>query len=139
MTLVVLSLAEGCPFTPVQIQKALFLASDKVEDAFDRDSLYNFEPYDYGPFDRQVYADIETLERNELAEIRQRQGSTWRTYSASPRGVEEGRRLARRLTGPQQQVLERIVGLVRRLSFNELVSAIYRAYPQMRARSVFRD
>src|SRR5882672_7465136 len=49
IALVVLSLAEGALFTPVQIQKALFLASDKVADAFRRDSRYDFQPYDYGP------------------------------------------------------------------------------------------
>jgi len=138
VALVVLSLAEGRPFTPVQIQKALFLASDKVSEAFDHDSRYNFQPYDYGPFDWQVYADVEALEREGLAEIRQ-QGSQWRIYSATRSGVAEGQRLARQLTRTQRQVLERIVNLVRSLSFNDLVSAIYRAYPQMRARSVFRD
>src|SRR5580692_8884957 len=57
VALVVLSLAEGAPFTPVQIQKALFLASDKVPEAFELGSRYDFQPYDYGPFDRQVYSD----------------------------------------------------------------------------------
>ena len=59
IALVILSLADGKPFTPVQIQKALFLASDKVASAFATE--YTFQPYDYGPFDWQVYADIEEL------------------------------------------------------------------------------
>ena len=61
MALVVLSLAEGADFTPVQIQKALFLASDKAADAFKQQSRYDFQPYDYGPFDQQVYSDMEQL------------------------------------------------------------------------------
>jgi uncharacterized protein len=139
MALVVLSLADGETFTPVQIQKALFLADDKVRDAFHDASRYHFEPYDYGPFDWQVYADAENLERRGLGQINQQPGNRWRTYAASPAGVVEGHRLAERLTPDQRAVLQKIVKLVRNLSFNELVSAIYRAYPQMRVRSVFRD
>ncbi len=139
MALVVLSLANGQSFTPVQIQKALFLADDKVRGAFRADSRYNFEPYDYGPFDWQVYADAENLERRSLAQISQTFGSRWRTYAATAEGVTEGRRLASQLTDEQREMLDKIVKLVRNLSFNELVSAIYRAYPRMRERSVFRD
>lgn len=139
IALVVLSLADGGSFTPVQIQKALFLATDKVSQAFRKGSNYQFEPYDYGPFDWQVYTDVENLERRGLAQIDQQPGSRWRTYAASPAGVAEGRRLAERLAADQRAVLQKIVNLVRSLSFNELVSAIYKAYPPMRARSVFRD
>jgi uncharacterized protein len=139
MALVILSLSNGETFTPVQIQKALFLADDKAKGAFRTDSRYRFEPYDYGPFDWQVYADVESLERRGLAQINQQPGSRWRTYAASPAGVVEGRRLATRIGLIEQVTLQKIVNLVRSLSFNELVSAIYKVYPPMRARSVFRD
>jgi hypothetical protein len=139
VALVVLSLADGETFTPVQIQKALFLADDKAPRAFRTDSRYRFEPYDYGPFDWQVYADVENLERRGLARVNQQPGSRWRTYAASPAGIAEGRRLATRVGIAEQITLQKIVHLVRSLSFNELVSAIYKAYPPMRARSVFRD
>jgi uncharacterized protein len=139
IALVMLSFAKEGVFTPVQIQKALFLASDKVRDAFNRNSRYNFQPYDYGPFDWQVYSDMEMLERRGLAKINQEPGGRWRTYAATAQGTVEGRQLAQQLTANQGALLQRIVELVRRLSFNELVSAIYRAYPSMRERSVFRD
>jgi uncharacterized protein YwgA len=139
VTLVVLAFANGEPFTPVQIQKAMFLTSDKVANAFARSALYDFQPYDYGPFDRQVYLDIENLEQRGLAQINQNPTNRWRTYSASPLGVTEGRRLSGSLEFDDVAVIERIVSLVRSLSFNDLVSAIYRAYPHMRERSVFRD
>jgi uncharacterized protein len=139
VTLVVLSLAEGDEFTPVQIQKALFLASDKVPGAFDPGSRYDFQPYDYGPFDARVYSDAQALDTQGLALINQQPGSRWRTYAATQAGMAEGRRLAARLSSEQREILARITHLVRSLSFNELVSAIYRAYPHMRERSVFRD
>jgi uncharacterized protein YwgA len=139
IALVMLALADGRPFTPVRIQKALFLASDKVPDAFSQDSRYTFQPYDYGPFDRRVYSDVESLQERGLAQVDQPPGSRWRTYAASAAGVAEGRRLAERLNPDQRAILERIVSLVHSLSFNELVSAIYRAYPPMRANSVFNE
>jgi hypothetical protein len=134
--LVVLSLANGNPFTPVQIQKSLFLADRKANGAFA--TRYHFEPYDYGPFDRHVYVDAEALSRQGLAAIRSNSRGL-NSYAATPAGVRRGRELQALLTNEQRSMIDRIVGLVRQLSFTELVSAIYRAYPEMRVRSVFRE
>jgi hypothetical protein len=135
---VVLSLADGDgTFTPVQIQKAMFLATDRAADAFM--SPYEFQPYDYGPFDRQVYLDIEDLERLGLAQINQPPGSRWKTYAVTAAGKAAAAELINSLTAAQLELLKKIVTLVRSLSFNDLVSAIYRAYPDMKARSVFRE
>lgn len=136
--LVALSLANGAPFTPVQVQKALFLAMKKLPDAFAPASRYDFQPYDYGPFDRHVYVDAEALERNGLAEICV-DGRGWNTYAATREGIQQGQQLQAALAPEERDMLGRIVGLVRSLSFSELVSAIYRAYPEMQIRSVFRD
>jgi uncharacterized protein len=138
IALVMLSLADGDgTFTPVQIQKALFLASDRAPEAFE--TTYEFQPYDYGPFDRHVYTDVEDLKDTGLAQIDQPPGSRWKTYAATPAGRTYAAELKRALSPAQLELFEKIVTLVRSLSFNELVSAIYRAYPHMRERSVFRD
>jgi uncharacterized protein YwgA len=137
MLLIVLSLAEGKPMTPVQVQKSLFLADDKIRDAFR--SRYDFQPYDYGPFDRQVYVDAESLTQRGLVEIGTDERGGWKTYSATKEGTHQGSELRKQLNEPQRAMLSRIVRLVRSLSFTELVSAIYRSYPPMRERSVFRD
>ena len=139
VTLVVLALADGGDFTPVQIQKALFLASEEVPDAFELLSRFNFQPYDYGPFDSAVYSEIERLEQNGLAEIAYAPNGRWRLYRATEEGIERAQNLYAALTAQQVELLKRIVRLVRTLSFNELVSAIYRSYPRMRERSVFRE
>ena len=107
--------------------------------AFRPESRYDFKPYDYGPFDRKVYSDVNGLQEQGRAAINQQVGARWRTYAATPQGVKEGRHLAEQLKVEERTVLEKIASLVRSLTFNELVSAIYKAYPDMRARSVFRD
>jgi hypothetical protein len=61
LTLVMLALAQDASYTPVQIQKAMFLADDLVRDAFD--SRYEFAPYDYGPFDPPYALEIGQLTR----------------------------------------------------------------------------
>lgn len=135
--LVMLALAKGEALTPVQVQKSLFLADDKASNAFGA-SRYNFEPYDYGPFDQQVYIDARALAREGLVEV----GTDprgWNTYSATKDGIERAKTLQAQLGKDQRDMLGRILTLVRRLSFTELVSAIYKKYPEMRARSVFRD
>jgi hypothetical protein len=136
--LVMLALAKGDALTPVQIQKSLFLAGEEVGDAFRASSKYKFEPYDYGPFDKQVYADAHALATKGLVKIGT-DSRGWNTYAATEDGLQRAADLRTRLNGGQREMLNRIVGLVRRLSFTQLVSAIYRKYPPMRARSVFRD
>jgi hypothetical protein len=136
--LVMLALADGRLLTPVQIQKSLFLASEEVGDAFRSTSKYKFEPYDYGPFDKQVYADAQALAAKGLVSI----GTDprgWSTYAATADGLRRAADLRARLKGGQHEMLGRIVGVVRKLSFTQLVSAIYKKYPRMRERSVFRD
>lgn len=138
LTLIMLVLAGERSYTPVKIQKAMFLTDDLVQDAFDADSRFGFEPYDYGPFDHTVYRAVEDLERQGLARI----GTTsrgWKTYAATEEGARRGRRLFAGLRPDQQETLQRISQFVQRLSFSDLVKAIYRAYPRMRDRSVFRD
>lgn len=133
------AMVDGAALTPVQIQKALFLATDKASRAFARNSRYDFQPYDYGPFDRQVYVDAEDLSRQGLMSIVPGPENRWNTYAATPEGVTRGRQYLRQLNNEQREILERILDVVRSLSFTELVSAIYRAYPPMRVNSVFRD
>jgi uncharacterized protein len=135
LTLIMLALADGGHYTPVQIQKAMFLAEDMVSEAFDL--RYDFQPYDYGPFDQNVYHEIEGLELNDLARI-STAARGWNTYAATAAGVLRGRELLQCLTPEQQELIKKISRFVRRLSFTALVSAIYKAYPHMRERSVFR-
>jgi uncharacterized protein len=136
ITLIVLALSRGQSYTPVQIQKAMFLAEDLAPDAFD--SHYDFQPYDYGPFDREVYLDIEAMEAQGWASVGH-SARGWRVYSATPEGVRRGLGLYEVLPSRTQEMLSKISTFVRRLSFSDLVSSIYKAYPHMRERSVFRD
>jgi uncharacterized protein len=48
-------------FSPVQVQKLLFLIDREVP-AFVDGPHFAFAPYDYGPFDARVYGELDRLE-----------------------------------------------------------------------------
>jgi uncharacterized protein len=135
IVLAALSPAGGRSHTPVQVQKLLFLI-DKNAAALLGGEFFAFEPYHYGPFDQSVYATLDRLAVKGLVEIVQGQ---WRTYRLTEEGQAEGEQLLQTFEGRAADYIRKASGFVRSLSFNQLVSAIYKAYPEMRARSVFQD
>lgn len=135
IVLAALSPAGGRPHTPVQVQKLLFLVDKNVAGLLGGD-FFAFEPYHYGPFDQGVYATLDRLALRGLVEIVQ---GRWRTYRLTEEGQAEGVRLLQNMEKRAADYIRTASGFVRSLTFNQLVSAIYKAYPQMRARSVFQE
>lgn len=126
--------ADGEAHSPVQMQKLLFLLDRNLAQALQAER-FAFRPYDYGPFDPGVYNLVDDLVVHGLA-VRTLT-RTWSTYSLSPQGQEEGDRLLGSFPPKVQEYVRNISRFVRSVSFPELVSAIYRAYPDMRVNSVF--
>lgn len=132
-TLLALAAARGRPLTPAQLQKALFLLGKKgkVGGAF-----YNFRPYNFGPFSAEIYQDAESLEAEGLVRIdRKEPGRPWALYAATADGISAADRI--KVDGKTREYLVRLVDWARSLSFQQLVSAVYREFPEQRANSVF--
>jgi len=123
-------------FYPVHLQKTLFLIDYKLPRLFEH--RYDFQPYDYGPFDRIVYSDAEVLRRAGLIEITEVPGDV-RTYRATPKGIEVGQKLLVAMPAKSADTIKQISNLVTRLGFKELVAAIYRSFPEMKVNSVFKE
>jgi hypothetical protein len=139
LVLAILAAAEGRPFTPVQIQKAVFVVCDQFPNSIDDGPGFHFEPYDYGPFDSDVYSELALLQRSGDAVIAPSVHGNWNTYAASDSGVRRGDKLLHDVAAPQERnYIQRVSDWVRSLSFNSLVKSIYDAYPHMRANSIFR-
>lgn len=134
VTLVMLASAEGKTFTPVQIQKAVFLLTREAPELFSEGPGYNFRPYDYGPFDSSVYDDIDASIRQGEAEIIYGRP---RLYRATESGVNRANDLIEGLDPKDVEYIESVSQFVRSRSFSDLVSSIYRQYPEMRANSIF--
>lgn len=136
IVLAALTPAEGVPHTPVQVQKLLFLVDRNLASLIGGPK-FKFEPYHYGPFDQAVYSTLQDLARQGLVEITQSNEGNWREYRLTPEGRSRGADVLAALDERARDYIQRASQFVRRLSFTELVSAIYKAYPEMRERSVF--
>lgn len=124
------------PYSPVQIQKLLFLLDVNVADATGGPH-FNFEPYDYGPFDKQVYRELDALGSDNLVEIGPSIGLKTKTFRLTCDGEALGQEALCALSPPIQTYIKEASDFVRSLSFSQLVSAIYAAYPDMSVNSVF--
>ena len=136
LVLAILAAAEGRSYTPVQIQKAVFVICEQFPNLIDDGPGFNFQPYDYGPFDSDVYSELAQLQLSGDAVIAPAARGNWNTYAASETGIERGDRLLCDATA--RDYVLKISAWVRSLSFNSLVKSIYDAYPHMRANSIFR-
>jgi hypothetical protein len=136
--LAALAAESGSVFAPVQVQKLFFLLDANVAaDLGGRQ--FSFEPYDYGPYDRTVYSELEALARQGLVSIEAAYGAARRKYSLTAAGYEMGQRTLRQLNPRARDYFQRVSSWVRSLGFAELVGAIYQQYPDMKVNSVFRD
>jgi uncharacterized protein len=135
--LAVLAAAEGAPYTPVQIQKALFLVARNVPHVVNEGPNFNFVAYDYGPFDSAVYAEARALASDGEAVIAQSGVGRWDTYSASEAGVARGRAILAALDEAPRNYIQSVSSWVRAQTFSGLVRSIYDAYPEMRENSIF--
>lgn len=126
------------PFSPVQLQKLLFILDRNIGNRLGG-SGFDFQPYHYGPFDRAVYTTLEQLQKEELAQISELQLSSRRQYALTDAGQRVGDELLGRLEPAAREYIVNVCEFVRSQSFAGLVSAIYKAYPEMKANSVFQE
>lgn len=138
LVLTILAAADGRPFTPVQLQKATFLITENLEGIITDGPGFDFVPYDYGPFDADVYNEAQDLALIEDAVIAPSGQGRWNTYAASEGGLEYGRELLSKLDEEDREYIARTVKWVRSRSFSSLVKSIYDAYPKMKVNSIFK-
>ncbi len=136
--LATLSVAGFKSFTPVQVQKLLFLLDDKISSSVGG-PLFDFVPYDYGPFDKKIYRIMDSLCQEGYVKIHGRSWHTRRTYQLTNKGLETGRSHFEELPNKSKEHSQQLVQWLLQLSFSQLMSFIYENYPDMRVNSVFQD
>jgi len=120
----------------VRVMKGMFLFS-KEGPASVR-NLYDFTPYDYGPFDTGVYRDLDKLEAQGLIRSSFLLGTNRRIFEPSSQGAERVADLLKQAPRDAVQVLGRIKTEVTSLGFIELLKYVYDKYPEYARRSVVR-
>ncbi len=81
----------------------------------------------------------ETMEELALQGLIQIDNGDRRQYQLTGSGLEEGKKILNELPDKAQHYITEVSEFVRKLTFAQLVSAIYEAYPEMKANSVFED
>jgi len=138
-TLLAISAAKGRGLSPIQLQKSLFLLERRLSKEELGEQFYEFVPYNYGPFDVKIYQDAEALEELGFITITQSAGYRWTRYQATPRELEVTTKLRAKASQHAIKYLDKVLTWILGLSFRDLVRAIYEAYPQFRANSVFQE
>lgn len=123
-------------FSPVQVQKLFFLLDRNIGEQIGG-PFFDFAPYDYGPFDSAVYHELEGMEDDGLVEVIEQSRFGRRTYRLTDQGLKDGQDALSELDEPMRDYTIRLVGWLRSLTFQQLVSAIYNKYPDMKVNSVF--
>jgi len=127
---------EGASFPPAQVQKLLFLIDREIPDAVGGPH-FHFVPYNYGPFDSDVYTHLQTEEQNGYINV-DRTGR-YQRYSLTGVGMAIGKMVLAKLPEDVQRFLADTATWVNKLTFSQLVSAIYKHYPDMKVNTVFRE
>lgn len=127
--------AQGGAHRPVQVQKLFFLIEKNVVEPLLHASYFSFVPWSYGPFDANVYRELENLA--EAGDVVISNESSWRTYALTPQGQNKADLILSTLSPTVRDYIWKINQFVRSLSFTQLVSSVYKAYPDMKVNSVF--
>jgi hypothetical protein len=135
--LAALVVAVGDSYTPVQLQKYMFLL-DKNLPASMGGPFFDFQPYDYGAFDPAVYDVAKRLASQGLVLIDSNPGTPVRTYAPTSMGVERGNEILSKINADISKYLRELSIWVRGMGFSELVSKVYQLYPETKVNSVFR-
>lgn len=135
IVLAALAAGSGAAHSPVQVQKLMFLIDREIPKLVGGPH-FDFQPYDYGPFDQNVYRALEQLRTEEALEIVS--GPRLRRYRLTEAGQARGKQLLSELNVRARTFISAVSEFVRKQSFEDLVAAIYKAYPDMKVNSVFK-
>jgi uncharacterized protein len=124
---------ENATFTPAQVQKLFFLIGREASHLVGGPH-FAFRPYDYGPFDSAVYVQLDILHREGFVSI---VAGRYRLYMLTAAGFIEGQQILMTLPQSTRDFIQQTARWVRGLNFQQLVAAIYRRYPDMKANSIF--
>lgn len=137
MILACMAAAGGSSYEPVHIQKLVFIFQEKVGD-FLETKPFTFRPYHYGPYDPAIYATLGQLSNDGIVSIDGGPFDKWHSYSLVPERTTEAQEALDSLPEYLRNYLVDLSKWVRSQGFANLVGAVYKEFPAMRANSIFR-
>jgi DNA-binding PadR family transcriptional regulator len=129
-----LGVDDAAPLDPVRIQKGMFLLAKRGPA---RD-VYDFEPYNWGPFSSEIYRDLDALGADGLVRSEPVPGRTWRLYGVTTAGAQRVRELIEEADPQAVEWLGQARRFVTERSFVALLREVYAAYPEYATNSMLR-
>lgn len=138
-TLLLFFLESERKLDPIRIMKGLFIFSMEAPPTWlPSDARYEFVAYSYGPYSRQVDADLNRLSLQGYLQQSRAAGKTWNYYSLSDKGTEKAVEIAKEYPPAAVRYLHKIREFVLGLTFRKLLDTIYERYPAYAVNSVFK-
>lgn len=128
-------MAVGEGLDPIRIQKSLFLVAQ--ESGAPALEAYKFVPYNWGPFSREIYEDLERLQADGLLERVHVPGKSYYSYRQTSTGHEQARRIETLAAAPLRAKIRELRTAVATDSFDQLLRRVYDRYPDFAANSIF--
>ena len=123
----------GARYDPVRVQKLFFLIDREIPQ-YVHGPYFHFEPHHYGPFDEAVYEDLDRLAEQQEVNIDTAEG--YNRYSLTESGHARGTVVLAKLPDPTSSYMENTAKWVRFVPLKQLLSTIYRQYPEMAVNSI---
>ena len=126
--------------SPVQTQKLFFLIDEKLpaySDCPEGVPYFEFRPEGFGPFDRKVFDVLTELCSEGSVNLL---GDNWnpiRGYEVTVVGLENGKRFVDEIPEKPRSYIDTLGKWVFSVTFAQLISTIYQAFPEMKVNSVF--
>jgi hypothetical protein len=136
LVLTALAAGEKNEYSPVQIQKLMFLLDKNISNRLGG-PFFDFRPYDYGPFDPSIYEDLRELERQGYVSTSP-SSRGWNKHQLTDSGLAKANEFLTQFDPSILEYFKAVSKFVRSLSFADLVSSIYKAYPEMKVNSIFK-
>jgi uncharacterized protein len=121
---------------PVRIQKGMFLLAQESDLPIGQ--RYEFQPYNWGPYSRELRRDLDRLVSEGLVAAQEVPGYSWKQYSLSHAGLATARQTLATASRAAVALLLDIRRRVTDVTFEELLKDVYSKYPEYAVNSLFR-
>lgn len=128
--------ADSSALDPVRIQKGMFLFSKEADRP--ETELYDFKPYNYGPYCADLKRDATALVDAGVAESVEVPGYTWAKTELSAAGMARASALLSKSPTDAAVKLFEIKQAITSTDFSGLLRDVYSRYPDFATKSIFR-
>jgi uncharacterized protein len=120
-------------FDPIRLMKGTFVVAMRGPQRWRE--LFHFQPYDYGPFDVDVYRARDELIAKGLLESDDR--GAYSRYRLTNSGKQRAAALQEQLPTDVREWMSSVGHYITSRSFSQLLREIYAEFPEFATRSVF--